>query len=130
MGRNLESGSWSECSPEILAVRKQKPHKAFKVTVEDIEFAQLGVSWMCKAFSSSAEETKAQPKYKVEGDNLARVKMLNVFEPCTLQIGDRNFYTMKDNDIVMMKSEWKKLQKDQLMKGKKDKSSKKVAKLA
>jgi len=127
--RNLESGSWSECSPEILAVRKQKPHKAFKVTVEDIEFAQLGVSWMCKAFSSSAEETKAQPKYKVEGEDLKRVKMLNVFEPCTLQIGDRNFYLMKENDIVLTKSDWKKLLKDQLLKDRKVKTKKKSCKV-
>ena len=111
-------------------MRKQKPHKAFKVTVEDIEFAQLGVSWMCKAFSSSAEETKAQPKYKVEGEDLKRVKMLNVFEPCTLQIGDRNFYLMKENDIVLTKSDWKKLLKDQLLKDRKVKTKKKVAKLA
>jgi len=125
----LEGGKWIECSPDILSTRKHKPHKAFKVTVEEIDFVSLGVSWICKAYfssSNSAEEVKAQPKYKVEGECLARVKMLNVFEPCTLQIGDRNFYTMKDNDIVMMKSEWKKLQKDQLMKGKKEKRSKKV----
>jgi len=131
--RSLEGGQWIECSQDIQTARKHKPHKAFKVTVEEIDFMSLGVSWMCRAYFSSntnSEEAKAQPKYKVEGDNLARVKMLNVFEPCTLQIGDRNFYTMKDNDIVMMKSEWKKLQKDQLMKGKKDKPSKKVAKLA
>ena len=35
----------------------------------------------------SGEEAKsAQPKYKVEGDHLARVRMLNVFESCTLQV--------------------------------------------
>jgi len=131
--RSLEGGQWIECSTDVQSARKHKPHKAFKVTVEEIDFISIGVSWMCRAYFSSqagSDEAKAQPKYKVEGDNLAKVKMLNVFEPCTLQIGDRNFYTMKDNDIVMMKSEWKKLQKDQLMKGKRDKPSKKVAKLA
>jgi len=131
--RSLEGGKWIECSPEIQSTRKHKPHKAFKVTVEEIDFISLGVSWICKAYFSSTtntEELKAQPKYKVEGESLARVKMLNVFEPCTLQIGDRNFYTMKENDIVMMKSEWKKLQKEQLMKGKKEKPAKKVVKLA
>eukprot|EP00092_Neocalanus_flemingeri_P034351 GFUD01037358.1.p1 GENE.GFUD01037358.1~~GFUD01037358.1.p1 ORF type:complete len:1189 (+),score=379.97 GFUD01037358.1:41-3607(+) len=131
--KSLEGGGWIECSQEIQTARKHKPHKAFKVTVEEIDFQSLGVSWMCRAYFSSntnSDEAKAQPKYKVDGDNLTRVKMLNVFDPCTLQIGDRNFYTMKDSDIVMMKSEWKKLQKDQLMKGKKDKPVKKVAKLA
>ena len=38
--------------------------------------------------------------------------MLNYFEPCTLQIGDRNYYTLKETDIIMMKDEWKKLEKE------------------
>jgi hypothetical protein len=33
--------------------------------------------------------------------------MLNFFEPSTLQIGDRNYYTLKENDIIMMRDEWK-----------------------
>ena len=38
--------------------------------------------------------------------------MLNVFEPCTLQIGDRNFYTLKESDIVMMRNEWRQIEKE------------------
>jgi hypothetical protein len=41
-----------------------------------------------------------------------RVRMLNVFEPCTLQIGDRNFYTLKESDIIMMRNEWRQIEKD------------------
>ncbi len=49
---------------------------------------------------------------------LKQIRMLNVFEPCTLQIGDRNFYTLKDTDLVMTKTEWKRLERDQLSRGK------------
>jgi len=115
--RQVEAGAWGQCSPEVAAARRTRPTKAFKMTVEDIDFQSLGVSWICRAyFSSTSEEGKAgQPKYKVEGEALQRVRMLNVFEPCTVQIGDRNFYTLQEHDIVMMKAEWKRLQKEELM---------------
>lgn len=123
--RMMEEGKWLECSKELVNNRKNKPHKGYKVTVEDIDFSSIGVSWTCRAYSGSDSQddllkSQQQPKYLVEGEDLKRVKMLNVFEPCTLQIGDRNFYTIKENDILMMKTEWKKLQKDTLMKGKKE----------
>ena len=35
--------------------------------------------------------------------------MLNVFEPCTLQLGDRNYYVLGENDVVLSKDEWLKL---------------------
>ena len=35
----------------------------------------------------------------------------------SLQIGDRNFYTLQESDIVLLKPEWKRLQKEQLYKG-------------
>ncbi len=59
-----------------------------------------------------------QPPYLVPGEDLKQIRMLNVFEPCTLQIGDRNFYTLKETDAVMSKVDWKRLEKDQLSKSK------------
>ena len=32
---------------------------------------------------------------------------MNIFEPCTLQIGDRNFLIMKEEFEVMTLDEWK-----------------------
>ena len=126
-----------QCSKELHTVRKNK--KAYKVTVEDIDFHSIGVSWTCRASAGAdsdqaktkdekdaSDKTKNQPKYLIEGKDLKRVKMLNVFEPCTLQIGDRNFYTIKENDIILMKNEWKRLQKDTLMKGKKTEDPPKI----
>ena len=96
------------------------------MTVEDINFISLGVNWMCRAYFSSntaTEEARPQPNFRVDTEKLSEVKMLNVFEPCTLQIGDRNFYTLSENDIMMLKPDWKKLLKDQLLQSSKKKTS-------
>ena len=53
-----------------------------------------------------------EPNYLVTGDDLKHIRMLNVFEPCTLQIGDRNCYTLKEKDVIMLRDEWKKLEKE------------------
>ena len=35
-----------------------------------------------------------------------RVRMLNVFEPCTLQLGDKSFYHFKSTDKTVSVEEW------------------------
>ena len=40
--------------------------------------------------------------------------MLNVFEPCTLQLGDRNTYSVRPDDLILSLSEWQKLEKDSI----------------
>ena len=100
--------------------RRNRPHKSYKMTVEDIDFQKICVNWLCRAHCGGApapEEKVEQPAPQVTGAaELDKVRMLNVFEPCTLQIGDRNFFVLKDNDVILSKAEWKRLQKDQLMK--------------
>ena len=121
--RQVEEGQWSDCSQELQLARRNKPNKNYKMTVEDINFVSIGVNWICRAYFSSDLNNKdlpAQPTFRIEGESLTKVKMLNVFEPCTVQIGDRNYYTLADSDIVMIKSDWKKLLRDQLLDGNKN----------
>lgn len=40
--------------------------------------------------------------------------MLNVFEPCTLQLGDRNYYSSKEGDVIMTREQWRRLMAAQL----------------
>ncbi|ROT81302.1 Ubiquitin-conjugating enzyme E2 O, partial [Penaeus vannamei] len=84
------------------------------VTVEQVQVVQLGVRWQCRAFSNDPNVDKEQPKYLVQGEDLKRVKMLNVFEPCTLQLGDRNYYVSKEGDVIMTRDQWRKLMAAQL----------------
>ncbi|GFS49773.1 hypothetical protein NPIL_418651 [Nephila pilipes] len=85
------------------------PNKSVRATVEDVKVVALGVQWVCKAYSEENFRNQAseQPKYHVTGDDLKSIKMMNIFEPCTLQIGDRNYLIMKEGYDVISLREWK-----------------------
>ena len=73
----------------------------------------------------SDSEAERQPQDTVEGEQIKRLRMLNVFAPCTLQIGDKNMYTMRETDVVMMREDWKKLERQSInLGGAKEKTDK------
>lgn len=97
----------------MKAKRKSKPQRITKVIVEKVETDWVGVHWQCRAYSKDgAWSDQAQPKFVVEGEDLKKLKLLNVFEPSTLQVGDRNFYVMKGNENVITREQWRKQQKE------------------
>lgn len=110
---NFEHAEWLHSTKE-METALAKPRKTIKVTVEQVQVVQLGVRWQCRAFSNDANIDKEQPKYLVQGEDLKRVKMLNVFEPCTLQLGDRNYYSSKEGDVIMTRDQWRRLMAAQL----------------
>ena len=97
----------------MKAKRKSKPQKITKVVVEKVETDWVGVHWQCRAYSKDgAWSDQAQPKFVVQGEDLKKLKLLNVFEPSTLQVGDRNFYVIKGNEKVITREQWRKQQKE------------------
>ncbi|XP_046607611.1 (E3-independent) E2 ubiquitin-conjugating enzyme UBE2O [Neodiprion virginianus] len=109
----LEDAQWILCTKELKAKRKLKPQKITKVVVEKIETDSIGVHWQCRAYSKDGAGTdQVQPKFVVEGEDLKKLKLLNVFEPSTLQVGDRNFYTVKENENVISREQWRKQQRE------------------
>lgn len=97
----------------MKAKRKLKPQKITKVIVEKVETDWVGVHWQCRAYSKDgAWSDQAQPKFVVEGEDLKKLKLLNVFEPSTVQVGDRNFYIIKGNENVITREQWRKQQRD------------------
>jgi ubiquitin-conjugating enzyme E2 O len=54
---------------------------------------------------------KLSEQWKLISPN-CRLKMINVFEPCSLQIGDRNYYTLEENDMIITKDCWRRMQKE------------------
>ncbi|XP_075230933.1 (E3-independent) E2 ubiquitin-conjugating enzyme UBE2O isoform X3 [Lycorma delicatula] len=107
----LEEAQWLVCSKELRA--QLKSHKTVKVAVESVETESVAVRWQCRAYSKEgAGNDKEQPKPLIRGEDLNKLKLLNVFEPCTLQVGDRNFYIFKEGDVVTTKEQWRKSQKD------------------
>ncbi|XP_042903000.1 (E3-independent) E2 ubiquitin-conjugating enzyme UBE2O isoform X2 [Parasteatoda tepidariorum] len=85
------------------------PNKSIRATVEDVKIVSLGVQWVCKAYSEENFRNRATdtPKYQVTGDDLKSIKMMNILEPCTLQIGDRNYLVMKDSYEIVSVHDWK-----------------------
>ncbi|EZA56492.1 hypothetical protein DMN91_010027 [Ooceraea biroi] len=110
----LEEAQWIQCTKEMKAKRKLKPQKVTKVIVEKVETDWVGVHWQCRAYSKDGAWSghQAQPKFVVEGEDLKKLKLLNVFEPSTVQVGDRNFYIIKGNENVITREQWRKQQRD------------------
>lgn len=111
----LEEADWVHCTKEMKSMRS-KPNKFIKVVVEEVKTESVGVHWQCRAYSrEGAGNDKEQPKFLVQGEDLKRLKLLNVFEPCTLQVGDRNFYTFREEDTVITKEQWRRSQRELIL---------------
>ncbi|KYN08640.1 PREDICTED: (E3-independent) E2 ubiquitin-conjugating enzyme UBE2O [Cyphomyrmex costatus] len=108
----LEDAQWLQCTKEMKAKRKLKPQKITKVIVEKVETDWIGVHWQCRAYSKDGWSDQVQPKFVVEGEDLKKIKLLNVFEPSTVQVGNRNFYIIKGNENVITREQWRKQQRD------------------
>ncbi|XP_028043776.1 (E3-independent) E2 ubiquitin-conjugating enzyme isoform X1 [Bombyx mandarina] len=108
---SLDNANWLHMTKEMKAARKHKMHD-HKFTVEAVVTESVSVHWQCRALCTHPTETGApqQPKFFVEGDDLKNLKLLNVFEPCTLQVGDRNFLTITTEDTFVGKKQWRKQQ--------------------
>lgn len=105
----FENVKWSVLNKEMEEILL-KPSRSIRVTVEDVKIVSLGVQWVCRAYSEDAnnDNLAEQPCYHVTEDLLKEVKMMNIFEPCALQIGNRNFLIVKETDRIMSLEEWRK----------------------
>lgn len=111
-----EIAEWTQPSKDLKAL-KSKMKRVIKVTVEDVEIESVAVHWQCRAYSKDGAGTeKEQPKVLIQGEDIKRLKLLNVFEPCTLQVGDRNVYILKPTDEITTKEQWRKEQKRLILK--------------
>ncbi|XP_017484979.1 PREDICTED: (E3-independent) E2 ubiquitin-conjugating enzyme, partial [Rhagoletis zephyria] len=92
--------------------KKGKPLKG-RYTIESIETESVWVHWQCKALSeedSIDTSLLEQPNSCVSGEDLKRLKRLNLFESCMLQISDRNYLKFSNLDNYVKKSQWEKEQ--------------------
>lgn len=113
----LENAKWITTSPEMRTSRKHKTVDR-KFSVESVEIEGVWVNWQCKASceDSVIDASKKggngiqQPKCYVTGDDLKRIKRLNLFESCMLQINDKNYLKIEEGDVMIRKSQWKKEQ--------------------
>ncbi|XP_049868965.1 (E3-independent) E2 ubiquitin-conjugating enzyme isoform X2 [Pectinophora gossypiella] len=108
---SLDNANWLHLTKEMKSARKHKMHD-HKFTVEAVVTENVSVHWQCRALCTHPADqgTPQQPKFLVEGEDLKNLKLLNVFEPCTLQVGDRNFLTIGPDDTFISKKQWRKQQ--------------------
>ncbi|KAG0424964.1 hypothetical protein HPB47_027840, partial [Ixodes persulcatus] len=104
----FSTARWLNCTKETTALLS-RPHKNVTVTVDEVKVVYLFVQGVCKAFEDTGgvQGDSELIKYVIEGEALDRVKMINIFERCALQIGDRNYYTLKATDKVTTLEAWK-----------------------
>jgi ubiquitin-conjugating enzyme E2 O len=112
-------GILTNCGKDVEGLKSSdRKNKVVRATVVKTEVTGVSVNWQCKAYSKSLEtEAPAdaeQPPYTVKGERIKKMRMLNVFAPCTLQIGDRNMFSLREDDVILMREEWKKMEKQAL----------------
>ncbi len=133
--KHFKRGTFSEVGSNVESLRAggdSKRNKETRATVFKVVVTSVQVHWQCRGYSKAAEGEagQQQPPLSVAGEDLKRLKMLNVFAPCTMQIGDKSLYTLGENDVIMTKEDWRKLEKQQLKAGRKTSSKGKKASAA
>lgn len=107
----LDNAKWLFQTPEMRTSRKHKTDRKFMV--QAVEVDGVYVHWQCKAScedNSNGNNDSAIPKSYITGDELKRMKRLNLFESCMLQINDKNYLNINESDAIVRKSHWKKEQ--------------------
>lgn len=67
------------------------------------------MNWQCQCQSVQAEPNdsmRSQPSTYVTGEDLSRLKRLNKFDYCALQINDRNYLTISEEDEMIKRRDW------------------------
>lgn len=108
----LENAKWLNTSAEMKLSRKHKMIDR-KFTVQTVDIEGVWVHWQCKASCEElATEMKEngiqQPPDYITGEDLKRLKKLNLFESCMLQINDKNYLKIAEGDLFCRKSQWRK----------------------
>ncbi|XP_058127281.1 (E3-independent) E2 ubiquitin-conjugating enzyme [Anopheles ziemanni] len=109
------NGKWLTTSNEMKLSRKNYMQER-KFTVQSVELQGVTVHWQCKVSSEDLEQKLIegvaggipQPPEFVMGEDLKRLKKLNMFESCMLQINDKNYLKLEEADVICTKSAWKK----------------------
>ena len=93
--KDFELANFTFCSEEMKNLRNASNSKMkscnLKAAVDKVKVTSVTVNWQCQAYAkdsqSLADLNDRQPMPVIQEAQLEKLKMLNVFEPCTLQIG-------------------------------------------
>lgn len=105
----LENAKWLYTSPEMRGSRKNKTVNR-KFIVQSVELFEVTIYWQIKPnveVNSLDEISYSEPPKVVRGEDLKRIKPMNVFEEVMLQINDKHQVTVQAEDEVVTRHEWK-----------------------
>jgi len=109
--KHLKEANWSYSSDDL---KRAKDRKIVTVVVTDVQPISLNIQWQWQTPGAHGEastnliDSKCPPSDTVDGEDLKRIKCLNLFESCTVQLGDISYYTPSSKDVIIEKLEWKK----------------------
>lgn len=119
--RHLREADWSFCSDDM---KRAKDRKMVNAIVTKVDVEAMSVQWQWQTPESPRQQqtekppadgvkppnySKNPPPTLVVGEDLARVTSLNLFDSCTVQLGDISFYNPTGKDIIVERSDWKKM---------------------
>ncbi|KAL4120293.1 hypothetical protein QTP88_013012 [Uroleucon formosanum] len=81
--------------------------KWVKVYVQDVIVSSVEVEWYCQTSSRTKPREEYWPERLFTGDNLKKLKTIDLFESCSIQVGDTHWYTIKDTDHLMTMKQWR-----------------------
>jgi len=105
----LKDADFSWISDDL---KRAKDKKVVNITVIDVTPMTASVQWQWQTPSSSPvpeNNSSSPPPETISGDDIKNLKCLNIFESCTMQIGDISFYTPTAKDNIIERNDWKKL---------------------
>ncbi|XP_026813851.1 (E3-independent) E2 ubiquitin-conjugating enzyme-like [Rhopalosiphum maidis] len=81
--------------------------KWVKVYVQDLIVSSVEVEWYCQTSSKTKPRVGTWPERVFSGDDLKKLKTIDLFESCSIQVGDTHWYTIKDTDNLMTMKQWR-----------------------
>jgi len=112
--KHLKDANWTYQSEEL---KRAKDRKIVTVVVTDVQPISAFVHWQYHAPNQSKDEdwenalknvaSKSPPADLVKEEDLSRIKCLNLFESCTVQLGDISYCNVTPK-VTLEKSIWKK----------------------
>ncbi|CAL1526363.1 unnamed protein product [Lymnaea stagnalis] len=100
----FSDAKWLHSSPRYCSKVANKKGKVtiVYVTVEKIITKNVEVHWIFRGYEKvdSPNVSVNPPPRMIEGETIERLQVLDWFSHCSIQIGDRMAYTVKNDDLI------------------------------
>ncbi|XP_017031563.1 (E3-independent) E2 ubiquitin-conjugating enzyme [Drosophila kikkawai] len=108
VGRLPPANRVKNLTPEIALPANRKGRAVY--TVESIDTSSITVAWTCRAISQFENakdiDPLRHPKTVIKGEDLTKVKRLNIYESYMLQIHDRFYLKYSKCDKLVKYTDW------------------------